>query len=1097
VLLFLASFAAAVPTTDLVIRSWGVHDGLPQSSVVGLAQSPDGYLWMSTFGGLARFDGVHFGGWNAQREPAELGSRLVGVANASQGRLWVARESGGVALLDRGAVVQNYPLDNTQVVWGPWVDHLGRAWIVAGSHAFVASEGGVLQAQELPFHIGLEPGFGYDAQGGLWAMARSGAACLAGCSVLGVVEPPSTELVDRLAASGRPFLLPEDWPSPSECQVPGVRWMFPWNGRKWCVREHTVWSGETTFSLPSGFQAEGTDLYVRAILEDREGALWIGTLGGGLHVVRDQGLKTWGIDHGLEGRTTWAVAEFQGNIWVAQDAGMKWLGAEAPADLASMTGVRALSAHGDSLWMAHGAGLMRYGPSGLERAIEGDFHSVEVDMHGLRAGGVSGLVVRDTTGKERRYIPEELGSLDPIFVRRGPDGSTWAGGAAGQLARIRPDGRVETWGPQDGFPKVQLRDAAFLDGDVWIGSYGAGIWRIRGREVVPVSTMQGLCEAVVSRIVRDPAAKAVWTMGNQGVSRLFLDDLQRAADRSGSVDCDLFRAGEGNWTGGIQASDGTLWFPTINGLIQVDPRAPALERRAPSVVIEEALVAGRPVSSGASLQTEVRDIRFRFTAFGLADREGIRFRHRLVGHDKGWTRGLEGVASYTNLPPGSYTLEVAARGPRSDWSSPTRYTLTFEPRFFETWAGRLAMTLGGVSAFLVAGAAWVAWREQRLVQRARREQRAQEDLERTRRLDAVAQLAGGIAHDFNNLLTAVSLHAEALVPVVGGAGCDDLAAIRLAAERARRLASKLMVRGEHLAAERLDLDQAIARDVQALRRVVPQDVRLESSRGSGAVILVDPSRLEQITLNLVTNAAQAAGRGGRVVVATARARIDATEAQIHGVSPGLYAVVTVHDDGPGVPPELQARIFEPFFTTKPAGTGTGLGLATVRMAAREAGGFVSLRSKPGDTTFTVAFPWVADADRAAPPATPRPPPPRRARVLVVDDEDLVRRPIVRLLRSNGHEVVDFGDPRRAAEVTEPFDLLITDVVMPHVTGAELAATLRARFPGLPTVFITAHTRDVALDRGLDPSVVLLNKPFEPKELLAVVERLARSGSGIS
>ncbi|SDY90110.1 PAS domain S-box-containing protein [Micromonospora pattaloongensis] len=380
----------------------------------------------------------------------------------------------------------------------------------------------------------------------------------------------------------------------------------------------------------------------------------------------------------------------------------------------------------------------------------------------------------------------------------------------------------------------------------------------------------------------------------------------------------------------------------------------------------------------------------------------------------------------------------------------------------------------------------------------------QQRLHQSQRLESLGQLAGGVAHDFNNLLAVILSCTELLADELDAASAAgrDVQAIQRAAERGARLTRQLLIFGrkDTTRPELLDLNAVVADLQELLARSIGQHVELVV-RGASELpaVRADRGQLEQVLVNLAVNARDAMPDGGRLTIETASVDVDEVYAQLHPqLTPGRYVQLLVSDTGTGMAPEVVARAFEPFFTTKPKGTGTGLGLATVYGIVAEAGGTVTIYSEPGlGTTFRVYLPEVVGARPA--PTTHAPAPVARGRgetILVVEDEAALREATTRLLRRNGYEVVEAGNGIEALEAAANtrWDLLLTDVVMPHMSGRELAERLRLHRPDLRVLFMSGYSQEVlGPGKALDEGVTLLAKPFTEAALLAKVHAALAGG----
>jgi PAS domain S-box-containing protein len=376
--------------------------------------------------------------------------------------------------------------------------------------------------------------------------------------------------------------------------------------------------------------------------------------------------------------------------------------------------------------------------------------------------------------------------------------------------------------------------------------------------------------------------------------------------------------------------------------------------------------------------------------------------------------------------------------------------------------------------------------------------RLEEQLRHSQKMEAVGLLAGGIAHDFNNLLTVI-LGGAAFLEDAFGPGDPrkaDADQILTAARRAEALTRQLLAfsRRQVLHPGLLDLNRAVQGVSKMVRRLIGEqiDVALRLAP-TPPIVLADPALLEQALMNLMVNARDAMEQGGRLEVATAMRDVAGAEAARLEVPSGRYAVLSVTDDGVGIDDATLARIFEPYFTTKEHGRGTGLGLSTVYGIARQAGGAVEVRSRPGEgSTFSILFP--AQDAASAPAPQPRPDAPAPAKespvILIAEDEAAVRLVAERCLKLRGYRVRSAPDGESALKLASEMgqlDLLLTDVVMPGISGRQLADRLKEVHPRTPVLFMTGYTDDTALRLGIETNQVrILSKPFTPDSLAAAV-----------
>jgi two-component system, cell cycle sensor histidine kinase and response regulator CckA len=379
--------------------------------------------------------------------------------------------------------------------------------------------------------------------------------------------------------------------------------------------------------------------------------------------------------------------------------------------------------------------------------------------------------------------------------------------------------------------------------------------------------------------------------------------------------------------------------------------------------------------------------------------------------------------------------------------------------------------------------------------------RLEEQLRQSQRMEAVGRLAGGVAHDFNNLLTIISGYSEllALRFPPHAPERNDLDEIIHASERAASLTRQLLAfsRRQILQSTVLNLNTVVADLDKMLRRLIGEDVRLETLLDPAlGFAKADPTQIEQVVMNLAVNARDAMPRGGRLTIQTRNVELDRSYSWGHPeVAPGNYVMLAVSDDGIGMSRETMSHIFEPFFTTKSRDKGTGLGLSTVYGIVKQSGGAIFPYSELGrGTTFKIYLPRV-DEHAAAQRANAPPPLERGAEtILVVEDEAGVRTLIRAILENNGYRVLEAQRGGEALEILggspEPVNLMITDVVMPEMSGSELAVHAAAVAPGMKVLFISGYTDEAIVNHGvLDADIPFLQKPFTQEALTRKIREL--------
>jgi len=374
------------------------------------------------------------------------------------------------------------------------------------------------------------------------------------------------------------------------------------------------------------------------------------------------------------------------------------------------------------------------------------------------------------------------------------------------------------------------------------------------------------------------------------------------------------------------------------------------------------------------------------------------------------------------------------------------------------------------------------------------------------KMEAVGRLAGGIAHDFRNQLTVIRGYCDILLRQLGA---DDpsrwsIEEIRAAAERSATLTGQLLAfsRKRILSPSVLDVGQILRDLAEPVRRMLGEDIAVALVLAhEDACVLTDRTQIEQVIINLAVNARDAMPGGGQLTIETAIVDLDDQYVRLHvGTDLGPHVMIAVSDTGTGIDEETQRYIFEPFFTTKEKGKGTGLGLSMVYGFVQQSGGMVYVYSEVGrGTTFKIYLPMAPHpAEAVTPPKRDHVEPPcdvsGTETILVTEDEDAVRQFISRVLRRYGYTVLEAGNAREALPLGEhydgPIDLLITDVVMPGMSGPELAAALAPARANMPVLFLSGYTADAMARHGiLDDKVDLLSKPFGPAALAEMVRRI--------
>lgn len=441
----------------------------------------------------------------------------------------------------------------------------------------------------------------------------------------------------------------------------------------------------------------------------------------------------------------------------------------------------------------------------------------------------------------------------------------------------------------------------------------------------------------------------------------------------------------------------------------------------------------------------------------------------------------------------------------------------------QPWISHLVLVLGLLATVGMVLYAWLLQTRAALARQHAREteellgrlqaetearSRVEEQLRQTQKLEAIGRLAGGIAHDFNNLLTVILGNIELLL--LRPAPEPELTEIKKSAELAAALTKKLLAfsRQQPRQVKVFRLDEEVLATKDLLQRLLGDHLELVVTVRSDAMdkksestlpllpwVEMDPSQLQQILMNLVINAGDSMPEGGVIQVTVAMARIDENQAaRPPDLKAGWYALLEVADSGHGMDADTLSHIFEPFFTTKEEGRGTGLGLATVYGIVKQNKGHIEAFSTPGvGSTFRIYLPLAARTPESpAAPAENAVTQTAPLRVLVVEDNEAVRRLAVRILKSAGYDVWEVADARQAIELVKSslagLELLLTDVTMPGMTGQQLARQLEALAPGLRVVYMSGFDKESTLAEETDRPVFFVQKPFTSQSLLAEISR---------
>ena len=750
-----------------VVARWGIADGLPQSSVTSLIQARDGYIWLTTFGGIVRFDGLSFVVYNLANTPALRSNRFVASHVDVRGDLWFGGEQGELVRYRAGRFVAiAMPGHVERGVLGMTDGADGALHVVTGSGAFVI-HGDIAVAEPEADQPATDLAVAPD--GRMWGITARGPVCLQGpCRGPAVTAPtdgwPTMGVTAARAADGRLwFVGPQAvWTLAPGADTPTLARELgrssPYDvmrgvaiddrrQRVWVSAGRTLWRRD---GVDGPWVAAGDGAApvlrhpmdaIRCLLVDREGGLWVGTDRDGLARLRDPDTE----HHPLGGDASYSafsvLEDRDGRPWVTGNCSPLMVrgadGGFAPhPGPARCPLAMALAADG-AVWVGDAGRVHRHAGADIRTVVLPDdlagasVQALAFDAAGRLWVGTNGAgVIRlepaadGALGPGPRWTAAELGSGHVAVITvvgaagavgavgaagaAGTDDGVWIGTAAGAV-RVTAAGQLSRLDRGAGLAPGTIRDIEIgADGATWFASYGGGLSRLAGGALVTVTSRRGLCDDTVSRIIEVDGE--LWLNGNRGVSHVPIADVdQLARGERAEIRCRLLRSGEGN--GGVQpagwrGADGRLWFPTIDGVVAVDPRPDPAADVAPLAVIERASDRRGELDLGdggrLALPAGDGDVEVRYTGLAFDAPTQLRFRHRLRGLDDVWVEaGPRRSVTYTNLPPGDYAFEVTVQNMHGLWSPPARLRFTIAPHLWQTRWFQLAAGVAGV--LLVVG----------------------------------------------------------------------------------------------------------------------------------------------------------------------------------------------------------------------------------------------------------------------------------------------------------------------------------------------------------------------------------------------------------
>lgn len=794
---------AALVTSNYAVQRWEAEAGLPQNTVTAVVQTQDSYLWLGTYSGLARFDGVRFTVFDDSTTPGLASSRVTSLFEAKDGTLWIGHETGGLTRYRDGRfepveIKANWPGGKIQDLA---TDTAGDLWVMNAAGLLARVRDGLVLSPEVGLTLSLVT-MTRSAQGTIWITRAGRVSELkeGKLTPLGFSEMSNNTSVLGAGAGqdGALWIIGDGrirkWSGNAWAEDRGVS---PWGnvpvfklietGKGILVLANSVqgccfvFPGNSVtpiqFDRANGFVSD----WVISLCEDKEGNIWTGTGGGGLAVIRRASFQTIAPPDQWQGRVVLSVcASRDRSLWIGTEgAGLYQFYEDRWTNFASTAGIQnpyvwsVAEDSRDGLWIGtwNSGLLLRRGEyfdrvDGLQGAIPHMTAVLCSERGGLWVGTGNGLM-RYEGGKSTWFSrKEKSGENDVRAVVEDNDGTVWFGMSGGGLGRLKLDGSMQYFRRADGLASdyiscLRLED----DGTLWIGTLGGGLTRLKNGQFSIINWKQGLPNGFICHI-EDDGRGFYWMSSHSGIMRANKAQLNRCADGTLSeIYCRTFgiadglptlKCSDGLQPAGCKTVDGRLWFSTSRGLVTVNPREVESNPLPPPVIIErlrlddEMLTFEKGVEQSVKIPPGRHRFEFRYTGLSFVGSEKMRFKHRLTGLDKEWvSAGTARTANYSYVPPGDYQFEVIACNNDGVWNEVgDRVAFTVLPFFWQTMLFRVMA--GGCGVVLAGGIVWFYMR--------RRMHRKLERLEHQRVVENErARIAKDIHDDLGATLTRITM----------------------------------------------------------------------------------------------------------------------------------------------------------------------------------------------------------------------------------------------------------------------------------------------------------------------------------------------------